>query len=249
MLESFKKKLTRGDLLIGAIMTLPSTEIAEIFSLSGFDWLFVDLEHSALDIKDAQHILQTVVPRTPCLIRVPSNDEIWIKKALDIGASGIIVPQVKTKEEANRAVQLCKYPPKGTRSVGIARAHEYGKIFQEYVNTANNDICVILQIEHIDGVGNISEILEVPGIDCLFIGPYDLSASLDKLGVTTDSDVQSAISEVKKKADQSNVPLGIFGATIEAVQPYINEGYSLIAVGIDTLLIEKTAKKIIQAFK
>ncbi len=249
MPESFKKKLLRGDLLIGAIITLPSTEIAEIFSLSGFDWLFVDLEHSALDIKDAQHILQTVTPRTSCLIRVPSNDEIWIKKALDIGAAGIIVPQVKTKDEANRAVHLCKYPPKGSRSVGIARAHGYGKNFQEYVNTANNDISVILQIEHIDGVENISEILEVSGIDCLFIGPYDLSASLDKTGVTTDPDVQSAISEVKKKADQSKVPLGIFGATIEAVQPYINEGYSLIAVGIDTLLIEKTAKNIIQAFK
>ena len=249
MTDSFKNKLARGDLLVGTIITLPSTEIAEIFCQSGFDWLFVDLEHSALDIKDAQLILQSVAPIIPCLIRVPSNDEVLIKKALDIGTSGIIIPQVRTIEDAKRAVQLCKYPPRGVRSVGIARAQGYGEKFQEYVVSANDETAVIIQIEHIDAVDNIENILKVSGIDCLFVGPYDLSASMGKIGLTTDPDVQNAISQVKKCAEQAKIPLGIFGATADAVKPYIQSGYTLIAVCIDTLLFGKAIKEMVGALK
>ena len=249
MNESFKRKLTRGDLLVGSIITLPSPEIAEIFGLSGFDWLFVDLEHSALSIKDAQVILQAAAPQIPCVIRVPSRNEAWIKKALDIGSSGIIVPQVMTAEEAERAVRLCKYPPKGLRSVGIARAQGYGEKFQEYVVSANDETAVIIQIEHIDAVDNIESILKVSGIDCLFVGPYDLSASMGKIGLTTDPDVQNAISQVKKCAEQAKIPIGIFGATADAVKPYIQSGYTLIAVCIDTLLLGKAAKNITDLLK
>lgn len=222
MSASFKQKLTRGDLLIGTIITLPSTEIAEIFYLAGFDWLFVDLEHSTLTIRDAQVILQTVAPEIPGVIRVPSNDETWIKRALDVGAAGIIVPQVRTVAEAERAVRLCRYPLEGLRSVGIARAQGYGAKFQEYVASANDETAVIIQIEHRDAVENIENILGVPGIDCVFVGPYDLSASMGKTGLTTDPDIQKAISQVKQCADQANIPLGIFGATAEAAQPYIS---------------------------
>ena len=177
MQESFNVKLARRHLLVGTIITLPTPAIAEIFSSAGFDWLFVDLEHSAMSIKDVEIILQTATPRTPCVVRVPSNDGVWIKKALDIGAAGIILPNVCTTEEAERAVQLCKYPPEGARSVGIARAQGYGDKFQEYVSSANDDIAVIIQVEHIDAVENIQNLIKVPGIDSLFIGPYDLSAS------------------------------------------------------------------------
>jgi 2-keto-3-deoxy-L-rhamnonate aldolase RhmA len=249
MNESFKKKLIGGDLLFGTIITLPSTEIVEIFCLAGFDWLFVDLEHSALSIKDAQLILQAAGQKTPCLIRVPSKDEAWIKKALDIGASGIIVPQVHTVEDVKRAVQLCKYPPEGSRSVGIARAQGYGKNFQKYVVSANDETTVIIQIEHIDAVENIEKILKVSGIDCVFVGPYDLSASMGKIGLTTDPDVQKAISKVKKCAEQAKISLGIFGATAEALNPYIQSGFKLIAVGIDTMLVGKAAKEIMDSFK
>ena len=249
MTTSFKKKLIRGDLLYGTIITLPATEIVEIFSQAGLDWLFVDLEHSAMSIRDAQALLQTAGARTPCLVRVPANDEIWIKKALDIGAAGIIVPQVNRAEDAERAVQLCRYPPGGARSVGIARAQGYGTGFQEYVASANDEITVIIQIEHIDAVENISEILKVPGLDGLFIGPYDLSASMGKTGLTTDPAVQKAISQVKKCAGRADVPIGIFGATPEAVEPYIQAGYTLIAVGIDTMLLGKAAREIITSLK
>ncbi len=249
MVAVLKNKLNRGELLIGTIITLPSPEIAEIYSKSGFDWLFIDLEHSVLNLKDAQIILQAASPQTPCLVRVPNIDEVWIKKALDIGSSGIIVPQVKTAEEAQKVISLCKYPPDGLRSVGIARAHRYGESFLEYVAAANEDTAVIVQIEHIDAVKNIEDILKVAGIDGLFIGPYDLSASMGKIGLTDDPEVQDAIVQVKKRAEQVKIPLGIFSATIEAAIPYIQDGYKLLAVGIDTMLISHTAKNIIGSLR
>lgn len=246
---SFKQRLKRGDLLLGTIITLASTEIAEIFLLSGFDWLFVDLEHSTLSVKDAQRIVQTVAPQMPCSVRVPSNDEFWIKKALDIGASGIIVPQVKTTADAEQAVRLCKYPPDGIRSVGIARAQGYGENFKACVESANQQVAVILQIEHIDAVNEIVNILNVAGIDCIFVGPYDLSGSMGKIGHIGDSDVQDAISKVRKCAAQAGVSLGIFGADSEAVKPFIEDGYNLIAVSMDTMLIGKAAKEVTGFFK
>ena len=127
---SFRKKTNPWRFTCGTIITLPSPEIAEIFCQLGFDWLFVDLEHSALSIKDAQVILQSAAHKTSYIIRVPSIDEGWIKKALDIGPSGIIIPHVKTVEEAKLVVQLCKYPPEGLRSVGIARAMNMEKNFR-----------------------------------------------------------------------------------------------------------------------
>jgi len=249
MRDKFKRKLVRHDLLVGTIVTLPSPEIAEVLGGSGLDWLFVDLEHSTMSIKDAQAILQATASTVDCVVRVPLNDEIWIKKTLDIGASGIIVPLVKTAEEAQRAVQLCKYPPKGLRSVGIGRAHGYGENFQDYIESANDEIAVIIQVEHIDAVNNIEKILNVPGIDGLFVGPYDLSASMGKIGRPTDPGVQEAISQVKRSATQAKMPMGIFGATTEAVKPYIDNGYTLIAVGMDTLLLGNAAKKITALLK
>lgn len=247
--SSFKRKLTHTDLLIGTIVTLPSPAITEIYCQAGFDWLFVDLEHSTLSIKDAQAILQTAGQKAACVIRVPSIDEAWIKRVLDIGPAGIIIPQVKSVEEAKLAIQLCKYPPEGLRSVGLARAHGYGENFQEYVASANNEVAIVLQIEHIDAVNNIEEIIKVPGIDSLFIGPYDLSASMGKTGQVTDPDVQEAIARVKEIAEKAKMPLGIFGANADAVKSYIRDGYSLITVGIDTMLITKTATAIIKALK
>lgn len=247
MKKSIKRKLIGRELLFGTIITIPSTEIVEILCQAELDWLFVDLEHSALTIKDAQLILQTVGQKIPCLIRVPSNDEVWIKKALDIGASGIIIPQVKTIEDAKKAVQLCKYPPDGLRSVGISRAQGYGKIFQAYIDSANTEIAVVIQIEHIDAIENIENILTVSGIDCLFVGPYDLSASMNRTGLITDKDVQKAIHRVKIFADKANVALGIFGVTAEAVKPYIQSGYKLIAVGIDTMLIASAVNDMVKS--
>jgi 2-keto-3-deoxy-L-rhamnonate aldolase RhmA len=249
MQDSFKANLARHQLLVGTIITLPSRAIAENYGLSGFDWLFVDLEHSAMNIADAQAILQAAAPQTPCVIRVPAIEDVWFKKTLDIGAAGIIVPNVRTTGEVERAVQLCKYPPAGTRSVGIARAQGYGDRFQEYLASANDAIAVIIQIEHVDAVQHIEDIVRVSGIDSLFIGPYDLAASMGKMGRPADPEVQDAILRVKRAAETVKRPLGIFAPTAEAVQPYIQTGYTLIAVGIDTLLLGDAAKNITALLK
>ena len=247
MKTSLRKKIAQKLPLLGTMLTLPSPEIAEILCTAGFDWLFIDLEHGAMSIRDAQTILQAASPQVACVIRVPLNDETWIKKCLDIGASGIIVPQIQSAEEAAQAVRWCKYPPEGSRSVGIARAQGYGAHFKEYVDTANTDTTVILQIEHIDAIHNIKSIVTIPGIDCLFIGPYDLSASMGKIGQVNDPEVRDAIKKVKKCADAAHIPTGIFGTSPEAVRPYIDDGFSLIAINTDTKILGDAAKEIIDA--
>jgi 2-dehydro-3-deoxyglucarate aldolase/4-hydroxy-2-oxoheptanedioate aldolase len=248
-MTKFKKKLHQATPLFGTIQTLASPEITEIICAAGFDWLFVDLEHSAMSFRDAQIILQAANPALDCMIRVPANQEEWIKKSLDLGAAGIIIPQIQSGQEAARAVSLCKYPPEGERSVGIARAQGFGSRFDQYVSEANNEISVILQIEHIQAVEQIDTIMGVPGIDALIIGPYDLSASMGKTGLIADSDVQQAIATVKACADQASIPTGIFGINPSAVKPYLEAGYTLIAVGMDTLMLSNAAREIILALR
>ena len=249
MEATLKNKLKRGELLVGTIISMPSPDLAEIYAKAGFDWLFVDLEHSVLSPRDAQMILQVASPHTPCLVRVPYHDEVWISKALDIGSAGIIIPQIKTADEARKAVQLAKFPPAGSRGVGVGRAHGYGETFQEYVSSANDETTVIVQIEHIDAVNHLEDILAVDGIDGLLIGPFDLSASMGKTGQLSDPEVQGAMRRVRDHAAQAKMPLGIFCATKEAAKPYIQDGYTLVAVGIDVMMISQMAKNITCSLK
>ena len=158
MNSDFREKLLQGDVLVGTLITLASAEVAEILAAVGFDWLFVDTEHSAFNAYGAQRVLQAAGRNCPCVVRVPANDDVWIKKALDIGASGIIAPQVNTAADAEAIVRMCKYPPDGTRGVGIGRAHTYGLAFNEYMARANDEIAVILQAETHQALNNISEI-------------------------------------------------------------------------------------------
>jgi len=249
MKESFRSRLKRGETLLGTLVTLSSPEVAEILAEAGFDWLFIDMEHSPLDVREAQAILQTVGERCACVLRVPLNDEIWIKKALDIGASGIIIPQVNSRQEAERAVRFCKYPPQGSRGVGVARAQGYGARLQDYLDSANDEITVIVQAEHIDGINHVQEIVSVAGIDAVLVGPYDLSASMGKIGKVADAEVQAAIARVKVACASARMPIGIFAATAEAARPFMREGYSLIAVGIDTIFLVEAANQLVRQLR
>ena len=134
MTTSFRTRLKRGDLLLGTMATLGCPTTAEILSSIGFDWLFIDGEHGPLDTGDLLGILQAADSRTPCVVRVPASGEIEIKKALDLGASGVIVPQVNTPEQAADVVRFARYAPLGARGVGLARAHGYGLQFQQYLD-------------------------------------------------------------------------------------------------------------------
>lgn len=168
------------------------------------------------------------------IVRVPGNDEIWIKRVLDTGCDGILVPMVNTAEEARKVVRSAKYPLEGKRSVGLSRAHKYGAGFMEYVKTANKDIVIMTQIEHKDGVKNLDEILKVEGLDSLFIGPFDLSASMGLTGQVSHPDVVSAISTVKKKCLKAGMPYGIFSADKDIIISEIKDGCVFPAYGVDS---------------
>jgi 2-keto-3-deoxy-L-rhamnonate aldolase RhmA len=179
---------------------------------------------------------------------VPSLDEAWFKRCLDIGACGVIVPQIRGGADAERVLQYCKYPPQGARSAGTGRAQGYGLAFQDYVARANDEVAVILQIEHIDAVEDIDRILQVAGIDCLFVGPYDLSASMGKIGLVDDPEVQAAIAHVSQRVKGARIPLGIFGGAPQAVLPYVEEGFTLVTVGTDMMLLGGAAKQVVDSF-
>ncbi len=249
MNSNFRDGLRNGDLMIGTLITMPLPEIAEIMVEVGFDWLFVDTEHAPFNAKDALKILQTAGNRCPCVVRIPANHEVWIKKALDIGADGIIAPQVNSAEEAERIVRLCKYPPEGARSVGIGRAHKYGLGFKDYVENANDKVAVILQAENTNALKNISEIVRVPGIDAIFIGPYDLSASMGKMGNVADADVRQAIATIAECGKNAGLSMGIFVDKAETAEAFIQQGFTLIAISTDGLYMALGAKETLNSLK
>ncbi|MCX7154793.1 MAG: aldolase/citrate lyase family protein [Betaproteobacteria bacterium] len=241
MNRSFAERLRRGDLLLGTIVTLQSTDVSELLSMAGYDWLFIDTEHAPLTLRDAQTLIQA--SRVPCLIRVADDAEATIKKALDTGATGIVVPQVTTAEQAERVVRHAKYPPAGTRGVGIVRAQGYGHSMREYLYQANEETVVVVQVEHKIGVENIYDITAVPGVDAVFVGPYDLSASLDLTGLVTNPGVTAAIDRVTEACKENKCQLGIYCGTAELAQSYIAQGYSLVAVGMDTIMLGAAARQ------
>jgi 2-keto-3-deoxy-L-rhamnonate aldolase RhmA len=176
---------------------------------------------------------------------VPEGAEVPIKRALDLGAHGIIVPQVNTREQAERVVRFARYAPEGARGVGLARAHGYGARFREYLRDANDQIAVIVQAEHATAVDNIEDIVSVPGVDAVLVGPYDLSASLGKMGQIDAPAVVAAIRRVTDVCRAAGMPLGIFGVTAAAVQPYVAQGYTLLVAGVDTLYLDQGAKALL----
>ncbi len=249
MKPSFRSRLKAGELLVGTLVTLPAPEAAEIFSRAGFDWLFIDMEHSTLDPRDALHLIQAAGERSACILRAPLNDEIWLKKALDTGCDGVLIPQVNSLADAQKAVRLCKYPPLGTRSVGITRAQGYGGDGGEYLRRANDDIAVIVQIEHRDAVANLEEILSVDGIDGALIGPYDLSSSYGLVGRLGAPQVKDAVERVRETCQRRGVPVGIFSATKEGAERCVEAGYRLVAVSSDVLMLVNSAAEIVKSLQ
>ncbi len=249
MSAPFRDRLLAGERLVGTLISLPSPELAEIASAAGFDWLFLDMEHGPLAPGDVLRLVQAAREPCACLVRVPETSETGVKKALDTGAAGIIVPHVNGAAEAARAVHWAKYPPEGGRSVGFSRANGYGTRFQEHVETANARTVVVAQVEHIDGVRAIGEILGVPGIDAVFIGPYDLSASLGKPGRLQDADVREAVSAVAAACAARRVPVGLFCGDLAASVKALDEGYALICSGLDIGFYARAAEAVVRGLR
>lgn len=245
---TFAQDLRDGRLLIGTIVALPSPEITEILARVGYDWLFIDAEHGPFLPQSALPMLQAA-GKCPCAIRVPVGDAIWIAKALDIGADAIIIPRVDTAEQAQRAVLSAKYPPGGNRGIGLGRAHGYGTDGPGYLSRANRDTAIIIQIESGLGVRNAASISRIEGVDAILIGPNDLAASLGCLGELDAPVVRNAIDEVTAACHRTGTKLGVFGATAGAIVPYIERGFTLLAVGVDSLFLIESATQTLHALR
>jgi len=249
MISNLRRRLQQGELLLGTIVTLNSSEVTELLAEVGFDWLFLDAEHAPLEASGLQAMLQAAGQKVACVIRVPALDEAAIKHALDSGAGGVIVPQVHSAEQAAHAVQWARYPPAGTRGLGFARAQHYGFQITEYLQQANEQTLVVIQAESAEAVRNIEAIVRVPGLDAVLIGPYDLSASLGQPGDLDHPDVRQAIARITHACQGAGMPLGIFGLTAAAVRPYMAQGFRLIVVGVDTLLLGQAARELLRSAK
>lgn len=228
---------------------MPCAASAEILADVGYDWLFIDAEHGPLGTGELATIIQAVDHRIPCIVRVTTAEEAQIKRALDLGATGIIAPQVNTPEQAAAVVSYCRYAPEGARGVGIGRAHGYGTKFQTYVDKANQETTVIVQIEHIDAVKVVESIVQVPGIDAILLGPYDLSASMGKMGNVDDPEVVEAIDCVATACQNAGLPLGYFGVNAEAVLPYKEKGCTLLVSGVDSIFMIQSAQRTLNMVK
>ncbi len=232
-----RRRLAAGEASVGTWLSLPSPEAAEFVARLGFDWLTIDAEHSPVDVRtQAQMFAAMAATPVAPMVRVPWNDPAHIKRALDAGAWGIVVPMVKTREEAERAVAAARYPPNGERSVGGGRtALSFAAAGGgEYYRRADEEILVVIQIEHIAGVEVADEILSVPGVDACFIGPNDLAASMGRgLGVSLESDdppLVEAIERIRLACDRHGVAPGIHCSDAAGVNRRLGEGFRFLAM-------------------
>lgn len=249
MNNDFRKRLRGGETLYGTLLNLPSASIAEVLALAGFDWLFIDTEHGAIGTSSLLSVLQAVDRDIACIVRLPRLDGGDVKRVLDMGAHGIIVPQVETEAQAREIVRLARYAPDGERGMGLGRAHGYGFALREYIDSANEKISIVIQAEHARAVENIEQIAAVDGIDAVFIGPYDLSASLGHAGDVEHPAVVEAIEHVTKVCRARGMALGYFGVDAKAVLPYTQRGFTLICASVDCLLLGQGAVALLETMK
>lgn len=239
--------------LLGSWLTLAHPAIAEIMCNAGFDWLAVDLEHSVITIREAEELIRVInLSGVKPLVRLTWNDPNLIKRVMDAGAHGIIIPMINSAEQAKAAVEAVYYPPFGKRGVGLARAQGYGADFKNYKKwLEDRQPWVIVQIEHIDAVNNINAILSVDGVDGYIVGPYDLSASMGFPGEFDRDDVKAAIAKVHAVAKS----LGVSGG-IHIVEPDVNqlkkcvaEGCEFIAYGVDIRMLDIACRAGVESLK
>lgn len=223
---------------VGTILALDHPATVEIARDAGWDWLWLDAEHGRFNERNVADACAITQPSVPTFIRVPDGSETTLKRYLDAGADGIIVPQVSSVEEVRAIVKAAIYPPTGQRSVGIARAHGYGKRFNEYLQ--QRSYVLVVQIETLEGVAAVSDIVHEAAVDAVIIGPYDLSGSCGVPGDVMCDQVQGAIARVLAACQGVDKPCGIFAATAEAARRYLQQGFTLIAVGIDAALFATT---------
>ncbi len=246
--NQFKRALAGGTVPVGTWLMSGAPSTAEALGFCGFDFLVLDMEHVPIGVSDAVHLLRAIA-NTPAqaVVRLEWNDSVLMKKMLDAGAQTLMVPFVQTSEEAARAVAACKYPPVGTRGIAaVHRASRYGRD-ADYLNSANDEICVILQLETQAAIARMAEIAAVPGVDALFIGPGDLAGDMGELGRIAAPSVQDALRDAATAARACGKPVGIVGPNPEMVGRFREWGYGFVAIASDLAMMIARAGEMLSA--
>ncbi len=250
MPERVKDALVACRPTLGGWIQIGHPAVAEIMAKAGFDWIAVDAEHAAIDLETTTALLRAMAPFgcTP-LVRIPHNDLMWIRRVLDAGAGGVIVPMVNSAEDARRAVEAAKYPPAGVRGFGYCRANAYGEDFATYAAHANDGITVVAQVEHIRSVEAVDAILDVEGIDGVFIGPYDLSGSMGITGQLDHPRMQAAKARVLEacRSHRKSAGLHIVRFAPESLQGALAEGFTFIALSLDVTMLQASCRAMLDA--
>lgn len=243
--HSFRKALLERRVTIGTWLQINNPTAAEVLANAGYEWIAIDIEHTDIDIVSLTALLRGMYGRGAAPIaRVATNDVMDIRRALDMGAAGVLVPFVSTPDQAGRAVAAAKYPPQGVRGFSFCRANNWGVDFVAEARSANDRTSVIVMVESVEGVENVEEIVAVDGIDAIFIGPYDLSGSYGMPGQTQAPIVQAACRRVVQACERAGKAVGLLVVrpAPEAVQQAIDDGFTLICLGIDTVFLDEGAR-------
>ncbi|OZI48650.1 4-hydroxy-2-oxoheptanedioate aldolase [Bordetella genomosp. 4] len=249
--NTFKEAIREGKLQIGLWVGLADAYAAEALAGTGFDWLLIDGEHAPNDVRQVLAQLQAVAPYpVHPIVRPVIGDVPLIKQILDVGTQTLLIPVIESAEQAAQMVAATRYPPRGIRGVGsaLARSSRWNQI-PEYLHKADEQMCVLLQVETRAGLDALDEIAAVDGVDGVFFGPADLSASLGHLGQPNHPDVQNAIVDGIKRVRAAGKAAGILCADIELAKRYIEAGAVFMAVGVDTTLLVKAARQLVGEFK
>ncbi len=245
-IDRFKAKIDRGELCVGTSITFTDPAISELVGDAGYDFTWIDMEHCPIDISTAlNHVMAVRGTGAAPFVRVPAGDPIIIKPVLELHPAAIIAPQVQTVADVEKVVAACKYPPVGIRGFGPRRGRRFGgQPYPEYLTDADEQIMVIVQIEHIDAVNALDEILAVEGLDGLCVGFNDLAGSMGLSGKVTDPKVIEVTEEVIRKTRQTDKTIGIsMGYNREAVAHWLDLGLQWISLGGDFNLLYAKAKE------
>ncbi|HWR22541.1 MAG TPA: aldolase/citrate lyase family protein [Feifaniaceae bacterium] len=251
-MKGFRSALMQKKPLIGSWIQTGSPAAAEILAGAGFDWIAVDCEHSSIGIEEFTQAARGLHGRdVTALARVRENDTLAIRQALDMGAEGVIVPMVNSAEEAKKAVAAAKYPPLGRRGFGYCRANNWGMDFDAYAARANEDVSVIVMIESREAVEQIDAILEVEGVDGVFVGPYDMSGSYGCVGKTDDPVIAKACQIVAEACERHRKAAGrhIVQPSREAVSQALEQGFTFIALGADIVFLANASREAMRYVK
>lgn len=247
--NAFKHHLAAGDRQIGLWLTLGSAFAAEAVAGAGFDWLLLDMEHSPADLETVLAQLQAVSAyRATPIVRPPTNDTVAIKRLLDIGVQGLLIPYVQSAEEAAAAVAAIRYPPRGVRGVSATtRATRFGRV-ADYGRRAEAELCLLVQVETEEALRQLEAIAGVDGVDGVFIGPGDLAASMGHLGQPGHPAVKAAVLDAIARLKRLGAPSGLLTGDAEFAETCLAQGASFVAVGVDAAMLARTADGLAQRF-